>query len=152
MKIIHMTGDMPPCCCGAVSECGCPDLHTTDDLVLTIISPDCSPIDGITLPLTWDGEKWTGQLSGDYCLYGGAAVWCDTENPTGSCQDYLLLLGLTISGCPIEPVLEKPPDRCFCSPLSLEYDFTMSEAAPGVCPCRCETFPAELTVRVTKAE
>ncbi len=29
--------------------------------------------------------------------------------------------------------------------VNLQYDYTMSESAPGVCPCSCETFPAALT-------
>ena len=39
MKIIRMTGDMPPCCCGPVSSSGCCDPEYDGVLKITFVNP-----------------------------------------------------------------------------------------------------------------
>ena len=139
MKIIRMTGDMPPCCCGPSVGCCC---EVSAAIKLTISAPGCG-FDGMTQTVeTTDGDVADWQFD---CVSGCEPAdpeHCDSVTFDLDCVDgsYRLMLALHSE---VEPTYL----RCYGTLISCECDPMVAVFAFD-----CDFCCGDLTVTVEEVE
>lgn len=127
------SSEVPGDCCG---------LTPSDTLFATVSAPSCPGIDGMVIPLTWNGTDWdTGTVTTDDCTDITITVSCVGQSVTGT---FAAQAETVVCDFP-EPTSEVVSVQCSPFQLVMQGNCVYRDILGDIC-CDASVIPITVTV------